>query len=217
MNVDHQLPLQDARRNVISSLMTEEEKRKQWYVVHVLAGQENKVHDNLIKRVKTEEMGDYIYEVVAADRARLRDQARQEDRDDAQVFPGLPHREHVAARREQAARRQDLVFHQGDPRRDRLRRHQGSPDPDAPVGSRRHARAGPRREDKVKPKISSASARPSKSPTVPSKTRAASSRKSIPSAASCASPSPSSAATRSSTSNTGRSSAPNSPLSTAPN
>jgi transcription termination/antitermination protein NusG len=44
--------------------MTDEEKRKQWYVVHVLAGQENKVHDSLVKRIKTEEMGDYVYAVV---------------------------------------------------------------------------------------------------------------------------------------------------------
>ena len=44
--------------------MTEEQKRKQWYVVHVLSGQEQKVHDNLVKRVKTEEMADYIFEVL---------------------------------------------------------------------------------------------------------------------------------------------------------
>ena len=44
--------------------MTEEEKRKQWYVVHVLSGQEKKVHDNLVKRVKTEEVGDYVYEIL---------------------------------------------------------------------------------------------------------------------------------------------------------
>lgn len=44
--------------------MTEEQKRNQWYVVHVLAGQEQKVHDNLAKRVKTEEMSDLIYEVI---------------------------------------------------------------------------------------------------------------------------------------------------------
>ncbi|HEV7866875.1 MAG TPA: transcription termination/antitermination protein NusG [Chthoniobacteraceae bacterium] len=44
--------------------MTEEEKRKQWYVVHVLSGQENKVHDNLVKRIKTEEMSDFVFEVV---------------------------------------------------------------------------------------------------------------------------------------------------------
>jgi len=44
--------------------MTEEQKRKQWFVVHVLSGQETKVHDNLVKRIKTEEMSDYVYEVV---------------------------------------------------------------------------------------------------------------------------------------------------------
>ncbi len=44
--------------------MTEEKKRSQWYVVHCLAGQEQKVRDNLVKRIKTEEMGDYVFEVV---------------------------------------------------------------------------------------------------------------------------------------------------------
>src|SRR3989442_5597295 len=41
-----------------------EPKKDQWYVVHVLAGQEQKVHDNLVKRIKTEEMGDLVYEVL---------------------------------------------------------------------------------------------------------------------------------------------------------
>lgn len=44
--------------------MTEEEKRSQWFAIQVLSGQENKVHDNLLKRIKTEEMADYIYEVL---------------------------------------------------------------------------------------------------------------------------------------------------------
>ena len=44
--------------------MTEEQKRKQWYVVHVLSGQEQKVHDSIVKRIKTEEMSEYIYEVI---------------------------------------------------------------------------------------------------------------------------------------------------------
>src|SRR5205809_3264244 len=44
--------------------MTEEQKRKQWFVVHVMSGQEQKIHDNLVKRIKTEEMGDFIYEVL---------------------------------------------------------------------------------------------------------------------------------------------------------
>jgi len=38
--------------------------KDQWYVVHVLSGQENKVRDNILKRVKTEEMGDLIYDVL---------------------------------------------------------------------------------------------------------------------------------------------------------
>ena len=44
--------------------MTEEEKRVQWYAVQVLAGQENKVLENLNKRIKTEEMSDFVYEVI---------------------------------------------------------------------------------------------------------------------------------------------------------
>jgi len=38
--------------------------KDQWFVVHVLSGQEQKVHDNLQRRVKTEEMGDLVYEVL---------------------------------------------------------------------------------------------------------------------------------------------------------
>jgi len=36
----------------------------QWYVVHVLSGQEQKVRDNINRRIKTEEMGDYVFEVL---------------------------------------------------------------------------------------------------------------------------------------------------------
>ncbi len=38
--------------------------KDQWFVVHVLSGQEQKVHDNLVRRIKTEEMGDLVYEVL---------------------------------------------------------------------------------------------------------------------------------------------------------
>jgi transcriptional antiterminator NusG len=44
--------------------MTEEQKHSQWYVVQVLSGQENKVYENIRKRLVTEEMGDFIFEVV---------------------------------------------------------------------------------------------------------------------------------------------------------
>lgn len=40
------------------------EPRDQWYVVHVLSGQEQKVCNNIKKRIETEEMGDLVYEVL---------------------------------------------------------------------------------------------------------------------------------------------------------
>ncbi len=44
--------------------MTEEQKRKQWYVVHVLSGQEQKVFASLNRRTKTEEMTELVFEVI---------------------------------------------------------------------------------------------------------------------------------------------------------
>jgi len=36
-----------------------------WFVIHTLSGQENKVKDSIEKRLKAEEMGEYIKEVLA--------------------------------------------------------------------------------------------------------------------------------------------------------
>ena len=38
--------------------------QSQWFVIHTLAGQEQKVKESIEKRLKTEEMGDYIKEVL---------------------------------------------------------------------------------------------------------------------------------------------------------
>lgn len=38
--------------------------KDQWFVVHVLSGQEGKVADSINRRLKTEEMGEIIHEVV---------------------------------------------------------------------------------------------------------------------------------------------------------
>jgi len=38
--------------------------RDQWYVVHVLSGQENKVLENIKKRIKSEEMEDVVFEAI---------------------------------------------------------------------------------------------------------------------------------------------------------
>jgi transcriptional antiterminator NusG len=36
----------------------------QWYVVHVLSGQEGRVRERILRQREAEEMGDYIYEVL---------------------------------------------------------------------------------------------------------------------------------------------------------
>ena len=38
--------------------------KDQWFVVHVLSGQENKVRESLERRIKTDEMGDVIFKVL---------------------------------------------------------------------------------------------------------------------------------------------------------
>ena len=38
--------------------------KPQWFVIHTLSGQEQKVRESIEKRIKSEEMGDYIKEVL---------------------------------------------------------------------------------------------------------------------------------------------------------
>jgi len=38
--------------------------KSQWFVIHTLSGQEQKVKESIEKRIKAEEMGEYIHEVL---------------------------------------------------------------------------------------------------------------------------------------------------------
>lgn len=40
------------------------EPKDQWYVVHVLSGQEQKVRNDIARRVESEEMADHVFEVL---------------------------------------------------------------------------------------------------------------------------------------------------------
>ena len=40
------------------------EARKQWFVVHVLSGQEKRVHDRIMRQVEADEMADLIFDVL---------------------------------------------------------------------------------------------------------------------------------------------------------
>lgn len=62
--------------------------RDQWYVVHVLSGQEGKVKDNITRRIVTEEMSDFIYEVLLPmERVSEVKQGRKSETK-RKVFPG---------------------------------------------------------------------------------------------------------------------------------
>ena len=62
--------------------------RDQWYVVHVLSGQEGKVRDNMNKRIVTEEMGDCVYEVLVPTERVSEVKKGKEDRNaNASSFP----------------------------------------------------------------------------------------------------------------------------------
>ncbi|MBP7950853.1 MAG: transcription termination/antitermination factor NusG [Verrucomicrobiales bacterium] len=62
--------------------------RDQWYVVHVFSGQEAKVKDNIARRIVTEEMSDYIFEVLLPmERVSEVKQGRKSETK-RKVFPG---------------------------------------------------------------------------------------------------------------------------------
>ena len=71
--------------------------KDQWFVVHVLSGQENKVRENILKRVKTEEMGDIIYDVLVPTERVSEIKKGKKERDNPEVFPRLSDRQHAFA------------------------------------------------------------------------------------------------------------------------
>ena len=38
--------------------------KDQWYVIHVLSGKEQRVRDNMKRRIEAEELGDFVYDVL---------------------------------------------------------------------------------------------------------------------------------------------------------
>ncbi len=60
----------------------------QWYVVHVLSGQENKVKDNIERRIQSEEMADFIFEVLVPQEQVAEVKGGQEKVSNRKFFPG---------------------------------------------------------------------------------------------------------------------------------
>ena len=74
------------------------EGKDQWYVVHVLSGQERKVRDQILRRIKSEEMEDLIYKVLMPTEKVARGQGWQKDGDHQKILPRIPHRQHAPPR-----------------------------------------------------------------------------------------------------------------------
>src|SRR6058998_2630204 len=62
--------------------------RDQWYVVHVLSGQENKVRENILKRIKTEEKGVLIFDVPVPPDAVSKIKKGKKSETTRKFFPG---------------------------------------------------------------------------------------------------------------------------------
>ena len=63
--------------------------RSQWFVIHTLSGQEQKVKESIEKRVKTEEMQDFVKEVLVPMEKVVEVRNQKEDRVQPQALAGL--------------------------------------------------------------------------------------------------------------------------------
>lgn len=62
--------------------------KDQWYVVHVLSGQELKVRDSIDRRIEAEEMGDLVYEVLVPQERVSEVRAGQKREANRKFYPG---------------------------------------------------------------------------------------------------------------------------------
>ncbi|MEX2580219.1 MAG: transcription termination/antitermination protein NusG [Verrucomicrobiales bacterium] len=62
--------------------------KDQWYVVHVLSGQELKVRNSIERRIEAEEMGDLVYEVLVPEERVSEVKAGKKREANRKFFPG---------------------------------------------------------------------------------------------------------------------------------
>lgn len=62
--------------------------KDQWYVVHVLSGQEMKVRDSINRRIKSEEMGDFVFEVLVPTERVSEVKGGRKTESNRKFFPG---------------------------------------------------------------------------------------------------------------------------------
>jgi transcriptional antiterminator NusG len=122
--------------------------KDQWYVVHCAFRSGKQSARNIVKRVKTEEMGDSRLRCARSDRARFEIKKGKKTETTRKFFPGyLIVNMHLLDENNQLVGR-TWYFDAQYTRCDRVCRHQGQTDPDATIGSGKHARADERARGK---------------------------------------------------------------------
>ena len=165
--------------------------KDQWYVVHVLSGQENKVKDNIEKRVKTEEMSDVIYEVLVPTERVSEIKKGKKSETTRKFFPGyLIVNMHLLDQDNQLVDR-TWYFIKDTPGVIGFAGTKDKPIPMRPSEVESMLAQMKEREEKVKPKVSFEVGETVKVADGHSKTRTVSWKRSILNAVSCASPLPS--------------------------
>lgn len=76
-----------------AALVSEEETQEQkypsqWFAVHVLSGQENNVEKHMRSRIQTEELGDYIHEVLIPTERVSEIKRGKKTETDRKLYPG---------------------------------------------------------------------------------------------------------------------------------
>ena len=71
--------------------------RNQWFIIQTLSGQEQKVKESIEKRVKTDEMQDFVKEVLVPMEKVVEVRNQKENRVQPQAVAGLRFRGHGVA------------------------------------------------------------------------------------------------------------------------
>ena len=128
--------------------------RSQWFVIHTLSGQEQKVKESIEKRIKTEEMGDYIKEVLVPMEKVVEVRNQKKTVSTRKLWPGYVFVDMVLLDENNRDHREAVVFHQGNPGRHRVCRRRTS---DTYAGRRSRSPSRPRfplPKKHEKPKVS---------------------------------------------------------------
>ena len=69
-------------------IKSQEESEKRWYVVNTYAGHENRVKDNLEKRVETMGIQDYLFRILVAEEPEIEIKNGKQVEKMKNLFPG---------------------------------------------------------------------------------------------------------------------------------